>query len=194
MRRSIVAVVVLSFVWLGALPAHAAVSVSIIEPGFSPATITVPQGEDVTWTNDGTRQHTSTQDDPLDLWDTDRIAVGDTSESVAFFAAGAYPYHCSIHANMHGTVIVPIVVSPLRGTKKTTFTIRLASASQAGFTYDVQRRKGAGAWITWKTGVSAISLRFHLKKGTFAFRSRLHRTSTGATSGWSPARKITVRK
>ena len=116
------------------------VSVSIIESGYSPATITVPEGEDVTWHNRGTRQHTSTQDDPLALWDTDRVAVGGTSASVTFFAAGGYPYHCSIHANMHGTIIVPIVVSPLRGTKKTTFTLRLASASQAGFTYDVQKR------------------------------------------------------
>jgi plastocyanin len=191
-RRSIVISAVVWFLGLVAPPAHAAVSVGVTEFRFSPVTITVPQGEDVSWHDGGDRQHTSTQDGPLALWDTGRIAVGATSESVTFFAAGSYPYHCTVHPFMHGMVRVPLVASPARGTRMTRFTLRLASSAQAGFTYDIQKRKGTGPWTTWKKGVAAISVRFRLGKGTFAFRSRLHRTSTGATSGWSLARKIAV--
>jgi plastocyanin len=192
-RRSIVVAVAASLLWLVALPAHAAVSVTVTEFRFSPATITVPQGEDVAWQNGGHQQHTSTQTGALALWSTGHIAVGATSGSFRFLAAGSYAYHCAIHTFMHGTVIVPIVVSPLRGTKKTTFTIRLASAAQAGFTYDVQRRVGAGPWTTWKVGVASITVRFKHRRGAFAFRSRLHRISNGATSGWSLPRAITIR-
>lgn len=193
MRRSIVVAVAASLLWLVALPAHAAVSVTVTEFRFSPATITVPQGEDVAWHNGGHQQHTSTQTGALALWNTGRIAVGATSGSVRFLAAGSYAYHCTIHTFMHGTVRVPIIVSPLRGTRRTTFTIRLASATQAGFTYDVQRRIGTGAWTTWRVGVASTTVRFKHGKGTFAFRSRLRRTSNGATSGWSLPRAITIR-
>ena len=194
MRRSIaVAVATLTCVGIAASPAHAAVQVSVAEFAFSPATIIVPQGEEVAWHDGGTRQHTSTGNGPLSLWDTGRISPGATSSSIDFLAAGTYPYHCSVHPFMHGTVRVPIVVSPRTGTKRTTFTVHLAAGGQTGFTYDVQKRKGSGAWTTWKTGVTATSVRFHGGKGTFSFRSRLHRTANGSTSGWSPAAKIRVR-
>jgi plastocyanin len=193
-RRSIVlAVVTLTCVGLAAPPAQAAVQVSVAEFAFSPATIIVPQGEDVAWHDGGTRQHTSTGDGPLSLWDTGRISPGATSSSVDFSAAGTYPYHCSVHPFMHGTVRVPIVVSPRSGTKRTTFTVHLAAGGQTGFTYDVQKRRGSGAWITWRIGVTATSVRFHGGNGTFSFRSRLHRRASAATSGWSPATKIRVR-
>lgn len=192
MRNRLVVGVVLSFVVLTGLPAQASVSVSVADFSFTPAKVKVAQGGSVTWHNAGAFTHTSTENGPLSLWNTGKIAPGSTSSPVTLRAAGSYPYHCAIHASMKGVVKVPIRVSPASGTPSTTFTITVASATQSGFTYDVQRKVGSGAWMAWKSGLSSRTVSFSGAAGTYRFRSRLHRTSTGATSGWSPAQKITV--
>ena len=108
------------------------------------------------------------------------------------FISAAGSASIAIHAFMTGTVKVPIRVSPTSGTTATTFTITLASATQSGFTYDIQRKVGSGSFATWRTGVTTRTFTFRGSAGTYAFRSRLHRTSNGATSGYSPAKTITV--
>lgn len=192
MRRTVL--VILSFGLLVAVsqPAWAVTTVSIVDFAFSQSPVRISQGEDVRWHNDGSFTHTSAQDGPLSLWNTGQVASATTSKSVPLPAAGSYPYHCNIHASMHGVVKVPIKVSPATGTPMTTFTITLASAGQTGFTYDVQRKIGGGSWKLWKTGVVGTTATFSGMAGSYAFRSRLHRTSNDATSGWSPSRSITV--
>jgi plastocyanin len=196
MRRVLVAVAVLASLGLSALPAHAAVQVKIEDFFFTPSKLAVAEGTAVTWhyDNSGTTHHTSTQDGPLALWNTGFLFAGQTSAPVVLKAAGTYPYHCAVHASMVGIIRVPIRVSPITGTTSTTFTIRLATAKQTGIAYDIQKRKGAGAWKAWKTGVTALLVRFTHPAGggTWRFRSRVHRISNGARSGWSPARKITI--
>ncbi|TMK35174.1 MAG: hypothetical protein E6G58_10080 [Actinobacteria bacterium] len=54
---------------------------------------------------------------------------------------------------------VPIRVPPITGTTSRTFTICLAIAKQTGLAYDIQKKKGAGAWTAWKTGVTALLVR-----------------------------------
>jgi len=144
--------------------------------------------------NGGSSNHTSTQNGPLSLWNTGTLNPGDTSSAVVIKAAGVYPYHCNFHpSTMIGKVRVPILVSPSSGGTGTLFTITLASASQTGFTFDIQRKIGANAWMTWKTGVTSLSVTTKpASPGTYKFRSRLHKTSNGATSGYSPAGTITV--
>jgi len=70
---------------------------------FKPATITVPAGTTVTWTNRDDMPHTVVADDR-----SFRSAALDTDESFAhtFNAPGTYPYFCSIHSSMVGKVIV----------------------------------------------------------------------------------------
>jgi hypothetical protein len=69
---------------------------------FSPATITVTEGDTVTWTNSGPDEpHTATGNG----FDTGQVAVG-SSASATFSRAGDFPYVCSLHANMSGTVRV----------------------------------------------------------------------------------------
>jgi hypothetical protein len=89
-------------------------------------------------------------------------------------------------------VKVPIKVSPATGTTSTTFTITLTSATQTGSTYDVQMKKGSGSFTLWKSGVTTRTVTFKGSAGMYSFRSRLHRTSNGATSGYSPAKTITI--
>jgi len=193
MRRALVVTVLLSLSLslLTAPPAFAA-TVSIGDYFFSPTPIKAVQGTTVSWHNGGSVTHTSTQNASLSLWNTGNIAPGATSASVTLLAAGSYPYHCAIHTFMTGSVKVPIQISPTMGSSSTTFTITLASATQTGFTYDIQMKVGSGSYTTWMSGVSTRTVTFKGASGTYSFRSRLHKTSNGATSGYSPAKKISV--
>ena len=84
-----------------------------IEPGtvfvaardsfFQPDTIHVAAGLPVRWTNEGTVNHTVVSDSAL--WTSDPLAPTWWFE-VRFVSAGTYPYHCSLHSGMTGTVVV----------------------------------------------------------------------------------------
>lgn len=69
---------------------------------FTPDTIYVTVGNRVRWTNEGRVYHTVESDSSL--WGSDVLAPTRWFE-VRFDSAGTYPYHCSIHAGMVGTVI-----------------------------------------------------------------------------------------
>jgi predicted lipoprotein with Yx(FWY)xxD motif/plastocyanin len=84
-------------------PAAGAGSVTIADFSFTPGTLTVPVGTTVTWTNTGGAPHTVTADDGSFASAT--LAAGDTF-SQTFDTAGTYAYHCSIHTQMVGTVVV----------------------------------------------------------------------------------------
>ena len=77
--------------------------VTISDYEFTPATITVQQGDEVTWTNDGPSSHSATADDGS--FDTGVFGAGG-SRSVTFDDAGTFTYICTPHPNMEGTVIV----------------------------------------------------------------------------------------
>jgi plastocyanin len=70
---------------------------------FNPNPITVAIGTSVTWTNTDAIAHTSTGD--AGGWNSGVIAPGATF-SVNFPTAGTYTYHCSIHPDMVGTMVV----------------------------------------------------------------------------------------
>jgi plastocyanin len=78
-------------------------SVSIQGFAFDPADLTVHVGDTVTWTNQDGATHTATADGGA--FDTGNIGGG-SSKQVTFSTAGTFPYHCSIHASMHGTITV----------------------------------------------------------------------------------------
>ena len=81
-------------------------------PGFSfdPATLTISQGDTVTWSNDHTVPHTTTSDDGTE-WDSGTMNPGDTF-SYVFNTAGTFPYHCNIHPSMLGTITVEPATVP----------------------------------------------------------------------------------
>jgi plastocyanin len=83
------------------LAADAAVSMANL--AYDPATVTVNVGDSVTWSNADTVGHTATADGGS--FDTGSISPG-PSDSVTFTAAGSFPYHCTIHPQMTGTVVV----------------------------------------------------------------------------------------
>lgn len=108
--------------WALAGPAPAATSaVSLVGIAFAPATITVSVGDTVTWTNNESGQipHSVTSD-TAGLFDSNPNCTGAATSSCmlpgqsfsqTFSTAGSFAYHCRIHANMHGTVVVVAAAS-----------------------------------------------------------------------------------
>jgi plastocyanin len=78
-------------------------SVSISGFAFSPSSLTVSVGDTVTWTNHDAVSHTSTSN--TGVWDSGLIGQNDSFMRV-FSTAGAFPYHCTPHPQMTGTITV----------------------------------------------------------------------------------------
>jgi len=70
---------------------------------YQPATVTVAVGGTVTWVNNDNIAHTATANSRA--FDTGTINPG-ASASRTFSTAGSFPYLCSIHPGMVGTVNV----------------------------------------------------------------------------------------
>jgi len=87
----------------GAQEKPAATEVKIDNFSFGPATLTVPVGASVTWTNRDDIPHTVVSTDGVF-----KSKVLDTDEkfTFTFSKAGTYPYFCSIHPKMTGKVVV----------------------------------------------------------------------------------------
>ncbi|HLC78844.1 MAG TPA: cupredoxin domain-containing protein [archaeon] len=71
---------------------------------FNPASVTIRQGDSVRWTNMDNEPHTVTSDSGNELA-SNSLARGETYTH-AFLQKGTYTYHCAIHPEMRGTVIV----------------------------------------------------------------------------------------
>lgn len=85
-----------------AQPTPAAVAVEIKGFTFNPATITIPKGTTVTWTQKDSAPHTVT----TDIFDSDGLSQGQAF-SYTFNQAGTFEYRCTIHPSIpHGKVIV----------------------------------------------------------------------------------------
>jgi plastocyanin len=79
--------------------------VRIVDFAFTPAQVSVAPGAKVTFVNcsASAAEHTSTSD--AGVWNSGLLPQYATYEQ-AFPAAGSFPYHCSPHPFMKGTVTV----------------------------------------------------------------------------------------
>ena len=84
--------------------------VNIDNFSFTPATLNVPVGAKVTWTNKDDVPHTVVSTNKA----FPHSAALDTDESFsyAFAKAGTYEYYCSVHPKMVGKVVVQGSASP----------------------------------------------------------------------------------
>lgn len=95
------------------LPPAGAV-ITAADYAFSPETTTVKSGTIVEWENQGPSTHTVTSDSAV--WTSATLGApgggGGYGSSAGgtfrftFSATGTFPFHCSIHSQMHGVVIV----------------------------------------------------------------------------------------
>jgi plastocyanin len=78
-------------------------AVTIDNFAFSPATLKVKVGQQVSWTNQQQGvAHTVTADGGT----FDHPMPSGATFSFAFTKAGSFAYHCTIHPSMHGTIVV----------------------------------------------------------------------------------------
>jgi plastocyanin len=83
--------------------AQDATNITIQNFAFSPNSVTITAGSSVTWTNMDSVTHSATGDNGA--FDTGVFAAGG-SATITFDNAGTFTYHCSIHPNMTGTIVV----------------------------------------------------------------------------------------
>jgi plastocyanin len=77
--------------------------VAIIDFAFQPAAVFVHAGDTVSWSNNGQADHTVT--DNAGAFDSGVLSPGG-EYSETFDTPGVYSYHCEIHDNMRGTLVV----------------------------------------------------------------------------------------
>lgn len=77
--------------------------VTIQNFAFSPASMTVAKGATVTWTNQDSVPHQIASD--TNAFGGPAISQGGTY-SFTFNDTGTFPYHCTIHPSMKGTITV----------------------------------------------------------------------------------------
>jgi plastocyanin len=78
-------------------------ALSLGNRAYAPDDLNVAVGTTVTWMNTDSVSHTSTSD--VTAWNSGVVAPGGQF-SFAFQTAGTFPYHCTIHPGMVGTVVV----------------------------------------------------------------------------------------
>ncbi len=71
---------------------------------YSPSPDTVNVGQTVAWHNADASTHTATANGGA--FNTGNIGGGSTSAAITMNTAGSFPYHCSIHPTMTGTLVV----------------------------------------------------------------------------------------
>jgi plastocyanin len=81
----------------------AAVEVNIDNFSFAPVEISVSVGTTVTWTNHDDIPHTVVSTDKVFK---SKVLDTDDKYSYTFTKPGTYPYFCSVHPKMTGTVVV----------------------------------------------------------------------------------------
>jgi plastocyanin len=84
-------------------------SIAIQNMAFSPANVTVKRGTTVTWTNYDDTGHNVVSDDGAPEGGPPKMAPLFTKGGAFSFyydVVGVFPYHCSAHPDMQGTVTV----------------------------------------------------------------------------------------
>jgi plastocyanin len=84
-------------------PVAVTTEVKIDNFSFGPATLTVPPGTTVTWTNRDDIPHTVVSTEGAFK---SKVLDSDDKFSFTFTKAGTFPYFCSIHPKMTGKVVV----------------------------------------------------------------------------------------
>jgi len=88
----------------GGNPAPTGNLVVISGNNFNPQQLIVSFGTTVTWRNDDNVNHTVTSDSG-NLMQSPLMGNGQTYQKT-FTEVGTFPYHCTVHSGMTGTIIV----------------------------------------------------------------------------------------
>lgn len=84
-------------------PVNGEQAVAISNFSFQPKDVTIPVGTTIVWTNQDTAPHAILADDGS--FSSESLTMNSIHRRV-FTTPGSFPYHCSIHPTMHGTITV----------------------------------------------------------------------------------------
>jgi len=84
------------------------VQIKIVEKNnkysFQPASVTIPKGAEIVWTNMSDAPHTVTSDN--NAFTGSSTFMENQTFKMTFNTAGTFAYHCSVHPYMMGTITV----------------------------------------------------------------------------------------
>jgi plastocyanin len=179
--------------------------VTIQDFSFTPTPVTIAVGDTVRWTNNGPSHHSSTSDTAI--WDSGLLNVGQTF-SFTFNTAGTYPYHCSLHTSMHGTVIVTSgnlpPNTPSKPTGPTTLNVGQSGSYstsatdpngdqvQIRFDWDATGAHNISSWSSLVPSGQTVSMSHTWNiAGTYVVEAQA-RDAPGNMSGWSTGLTVVV--
>jgi len=117
-------------------------------PNFTPASITVPKGDIIKWTNNDKVPHTVTSAPDGSVWDSGIIAAGKSYQlDTSKLNATEYDYLCTVHPFMTGKIIITAPVKPVFAN----VTIAAGAAKQA-----TSQKYFDPAEISVKTGTTIV--------------------------------------
>lgn len=159
---------------------------------FDPKDHTIIATQETGWHNSDTEDHSVTVNDSVP-GSFDHVVHPSISLTTDFFdAVGTYPYHCTFHKKMVGTIGTEIYVDSGTKPKGQPFALTWASDPGGGIlNYDIQvKGPGDDRFHTLFKDQSAESGEFApTKRGVYKLRGRTQ-SATGESTGWSPTRKI----
>ncbi|HET6924285.1 MAG TPA: cupredoxin family copper-binding protein [Candidatus Saccharimonadales bacterium] len=156
--------------------AQQSMNVTIQNFAFSPANLTVPQGTAVTWTNKDSTAHTVTSDSggPFVL-NSGTIEPGLTF-STTLNKTGTFPYHCSIHPNMKGTITVTSASSTNSGQGSKGAGGASASSGSASSSSSSSSQESGGGNSSSSTQMSGMTASGPVAAGSGSVATASHRT------------------
>jgi hypothetical protein len=169
--------------------------VQVSDSGVTPTAANANKGAMALWhfAPSNIDAHTLSDGSGLQLFASGPNAPG-TYYGFTFVAAGLYPV--LDNGSPRGSVSVPLTRSPTSGQQSTTFTITWAvGALPSGDVCDIQiKRPGSTGFVSWQNAMSATQATFtpDAGPGKYQFRARLRNPVSGAASGYSTAKAITV--
>jgi plastocyanin len=170
-------------------------TVAANDDNFSPSSKTIPQGDRINWNNPaaGSHRHTSTSNASSPVsWNFNMLDGSGLSPTVTFGHAGAFAYHCEVHASMKGTIRVSLKNARI---DSNSWTIRMSAGNApSGFVHQLQFKKSTSStWQNVGTNSASPTKVFNAPSaGTWNLRARYIRTSTNPdkVSGFSPTMSV----
>jgi plastocyanin len=131
-------------------------NLNIVDFAFNPSSVTIQVDDQVKWTWTGGAPHSTTSDSSL--WDSGIHSAGFTFTQT-FSSAGTFPFHCSVHPFMTGSIVVQggtagnvapaIVTQPQSQTvaagQDVTFTVSATGTPAPSYQWRLQGMDLAGA-------------------------------------------------
>lgn len=183
------AIALLSGMLMAPVFARADTSVSMMDDSFSPQTITIAPGDTVTWTNNGSMNHTVTADD--NSFSSGSVLPGN-SFTHTFDTVGSFPYYCQFHGaaggvGMSGVVIVSAAASSSNATSTGSTSTSTTSTDTSTSTTATSTTSNDNAATTTSatssdqtaTSTSSTSTSILLSNGS------VMPSNTGATISWT---------